>query len=391
MNFFKNLEQSFRKLNHRRIHLFRHLRTDLLLCIFNQKNKNRQTVDRPQSVVFLRLDGKLGDTITFSALVYQMIRNCPDIKIHILTRKISLEVYQYLFPELIKKKQIRLHFVEKRIIKIFKTLIEIRSSFFDVMVSTSHILDPQSIIIARFIRAKNKISFLNQNMIFFDQHLTQNFFSIHITERYKKVIESMKLSWFAPAQYSFTVPPGQFEKTSIELEKIKKQKNALSVIVLNSFAGARLRNLNYETTITLIKLLQSELPNTLIISIANSGDHQILKNWQKQAEESSELRPLIKNWILNEETSLLGSAALIALSDLVITPDTSIVHLASALKKPLIALFRPDSGEEQNSKIWSPIGDHFKVIFSEKNDLLGINTIDIRLVSKTANKIINLT
>lgn len=367
------------------------MRTNLLLFVFNKKNRNWQAVSRPNSALFLRLDGKLGDTITFSALIHQMIKNCPDLKIHILTRKISSEVYQCLFPELIKKRQIRLHFVEKRIFKIFKILIELRSSFFDVMVSTSHILDPQSIILARFIRAKNKISFLNQNMIFFDRHISENYFSIHITERYKNVIESMGLSWFSPVQYSFTVPIELIKKTSIELEKIKKEKNAGSIIVLNSFAGARLRNLSFDTTFAIIKSLQSELPNTVVISIANSGDQQILKSWRNLAEQNSELQRHIKNWILTEETTLLENSAAIALCDLVITPDTSIVHLASALKKPLIALYRPDSGDEENSKIWSPLSDNFKVIFSEKNDLLGLNAIDVELITKTAKKIISLT
>ena len=228
-------------------------------------------------------------------------------------------------------------------------------------------------------------------MIFFDQHISENFFAIHITDRYKKVIESMKLSWVLPVEYSFTVPTEQIEKTSTELKKIKKQKNAGLIIVLNSFAGARLRNLSYETTLAIIKSIYGELPNTLVISIANSGDLQILKSWRKLAEQNSELLPFIENWILAEETSLLGSSATIALCDLVITPDTSIVHLASALKKPLIALFRPDSGDEENSKIWSPLGDNFKVIFSEKNDLLGVSAIDIGLVAKSAKKFISLT
>lgn len=390
MNFFKNLEHSFRRLNHRRIQLFRVWRTQVLLFVFNQKNINRQHVARPKSALFLRLDGKLGDTITFSALIQQMIQNCPDLNIHILTRKNSLEVYQCLFPELIKNGQIQLHFVEKNLIKIFKTIYELKPFIFDVMVSTSHILDPQSIILARLIQARNKISFLNQEMIFFDHHIVQDFFTIHITERYKKVIESMGLTWTTPVSYSFSIPAEHIYKVSVELEKIKSQKKARNLIVLNSFAGARLRNLNYETTLAMIKSINTLLPNTLVISIANAGDLQVLKSWRKKAEENDD-RQFIQNWFLTEQTSLLESSAVIALSDLVITPDTSIVHLASALNKPLIALFRPDEGAEKNSKIWSPLGENYKMFFSEKNELLGINAVDVGLIAQTAKKIISLT
>ena len=391
MNFFKNLELSFRKLNHQRIQLFRIGRTQFLRVLFNTTNKDRKAVDQLTTVVFLRLDGKLGDTITFSAFVQQMVKNCPQLEIHILTRKNSSEVYQYLFPELMKNQQIILHFVDKNIFKIYKTLNDLKPIIFDALISTSHILDPQSIILARFIRAKSKISFLNTDMKFFDQFVTRNFFSMHITERYKNVVQFLKLNWTEPAQYSFVVPQQQLETTSQFLEKIKKQKNCDKIIVLNSFAAARLRNLNFETTLTIIKLLSDKIPTAVIASIANSGDLKILKNWRSQAETDPRFQGFIKNWFFSDQTSILDTAAMIDLSDLVITPDTSIVHLASALKTPLIALFRPDTGTEENSKIWSPIGSNFKVLFSQKNDdILGLNTIDTGTVTDAAKNIINM-
>ena len=84
--------------------------------------------------------------------------------------------------------------------------------------------------------------------------------------------------------------------------------------------------------------------------------------------------------------SLLDLAALIDNLDLIISPDTSIVHMACAFKKPLVAVYN------QNIKlfeIWHPISDCNYVVFSEYEDSLkSINVEDI--IKKTFKLIENI-
>ncbi|MGL6099176.1 MAG: glycosyltransferase family 9 protein, partial [Fusobacteriaceae bacterium] len=51
-------------------------------------------------------------------------------------------------------------------------------------------------------------------------------------------------------------------------------------------------------------------------------------------------------------------------SDYVVSPDTSIVHIAAAFKKKMTAIYRADSLEDMNSKLWAPNYKEARQIFS---------------------------
>jgi ADP-heptose:LPS heptosyltransferase len=81
--------------------------------------------------------------------------------------------------------------------------------------------------------------------------------------------------------------------------------------------------------------------------------------------------------------SVLDLAVIIDNLDLIISPDTSIVHMACAFKKPLVAIYRKDM---MLFDIWHPISDCNYVVFSDYEDSLkSINVGDI--VNKTSRLI----
>ena len=70
--------------------------------------------------------------------------------------------------------------------------------------------------------------------------------------------------------------------------------------------------------------------------------------------------------------SILDVAALIEAVDLVISPDTSIVHIACAFSKPLVSIY---TANITNINKWHPISESNEVVFSKYNDSLKeINT-----------------
>lgn len=79
-------------------------------------------------------------------------------------------------------------------------------------------------------------------------------------------------------------------------------------------------------------------------------------------------------YILAGRTNLKGLGALLKLVDLVISADTGIMHLASSLKTPLIALFGPT-----HPKITGPRGEGFiEIIHKEKNCKLPCYKLDCK-------------
>ncbi|MDA8905289.1 hypothetical protein N9I58_02360 [Candidatus Thioglobus sp.] len=73
--------------------------------------------------------------------------------------------------------------------------------------------------------------------------------------------------------------------------------------------------------------------------------------------------------------SVLDLAAIVDAVDLIISPDTSIVHMACALKKPLVAIYRD---RVSNFDKWYPISDCNHIVFSKyKDSLKGIDISNI--------------
>jgi ADP-heptose:LPS heptosyltransferase len=80
--------------------------------------------------------------------------------------------------------------------------------------------------------------------------------------------------------------------------------------------------------------------------------------------------------------SILEAAALIDAMDLVISPDTSIVHIACALNKPLVSIY---TANKNNFDKWYPISSSNKVIFSEH-----ISSLESLDISKIIDSSLNL-
>ena len=82
-----------------------------------------------------------------------------------------------------------------------------------------------------------------------------------------------------------------------------------------------------------------------------------------------------KNLYFLSANSIFEVAEIIRNCDFVITPDTSIVHIASCFNKPIVALFH---NELRVLERYSPLSDKRKIIISkETNSFEGIEPADI--------------
>jgi ADP-heptose:LPS heptosyltransferase len=95
---------------------------------------------------------------------------------------------------------------------------------------------------------------------------------------------------------------------------------------------------------SLIGKLQKAYPDVQIILL----DHR------------NEIRlPLPEKVRINPFKTLHHAMALIADADLVISPDTSVVHMAAAWRKPLVAIYKD---VRMNNRLWAPGYDNARQI-----------------------------
>ncbi|MDR2399387.1 MAG: glycosyltransferase family 9 protein [Endomicrobium sp.] len=310
-------------------------KTSLVKLILDKKiNKPNRTltIESIKSIIFFRTDDKIGDTVVSSFLYREIKRKYPYIKIIVCCGKNNKEILKY------NKNTDELYEVSGCLFKdifVFKILkaqsISLAVDFSTFNPKFNHLL-MLCIISAKFLIGFNKTSYK-----MYDLSINENFFSVHITDMYKYVLNLLKIE---NPDLKYELPlPSKEEKVALELISNCKYKHK---IVINPFSASKHRKLSINKLKELINLIENSFDCCIFIVCKQ-------KNKEKVAFLESD------KTIIASFRSILESAALIKYSDIIITPDTSIVHIASAFDKKTIALYCDYSDfYEKIDIIWGP-------------------------------------
>ena len=126
------------------------------------------------------------------------------------------------------------------------------------------------------------------------------------------------------------------------LKKLKHKK----IVVFNPFAASKHRNINLENIVKIGKIILEDKDNILIF----------IGEEKRKKELENVMKELGNNTFFPELKDIMETSYLISKADLIITPDTSIVHIAAAFKRKLIAIYRLDGKAENeiNRYLWGP-------------------------------------
>lgn len=340
------LGQEIRKLNHWRIDAGRALLLKIIRFIFDRPNQQPSTSSNEVAkILVLRLDGKLGDCITSTGFLRALHHAFPKAQIFVLTAPQTATIYKS-FPFLTVVP------VKKGLLGSLKVWWNLRRQTFDVSVNTSHIMIARTVFLIAALRSHKKISFNCPDYPLFSDHALFDPMQDHVTSRYQKVLQILG---HPNEDLSYEIPITAAAQRTADQELAALEGSPF--VVINSFAGARFRNFNEKTTVALVKHFLKIYPDHKIVSIGNWGDLNIIKEWQQKHQ--------IENWFSFPSCGdIFVNCRLIEKAQLVVSPDTAIVHIACALKKDLLAVYRTDTTAEKNSRIWAPYGCRHKVILS---------------------------
>ena len=374
-----SLDQKIRQLNHRRIDFFRAIKLHLtyLFCRVVQTDFVRSQPQPPHFLV-LRLDDKLGDSITSTGFLKCLKNSDASAKVTVVAGPQTVELYK------------RLNFVDqvfesrKGVVNTLQLLKKLKKEEnFSALINTSHILNPRTLFLTAALKSVRKISFGNSRIHIFSDFINIDFLKEHVTGRYKKVLDLLGIR-FQDGDLKYRVQIADQAKADVKPALEHFKTNGIKLVALNLFAGGKLRNLNREKAHELIHLLVVE-SNLKVVFLANEGDHRILKQWG--------LAQLEGVLALNHLCTLQHNIALAESSDIIVTPDTAWVHIASALDKKLVAIYRDDrDSAEANSVIWAPYLTPFRIVYSQSNLAKphDINDVNLNDVKKAVEQILDI-
>lgn len=356
----------FRELNRKFQDYMRPKRLALGKYIWDKKNTDKKISENNiiekediKSILFLRYDGKIGDMVINTLLFREIKKKYPDIKIGVVSRGGATEIIKNN-----KNIDVIYNYSKKRpdIKKLSKKISEDK---YDLLIDFSENLKVNQMMFINLCKAKFNMGINKENWNLFDTSLKKVDYNFHISKLYNDILEKLGIY---NADLSYDIWLSEEDKKVAEVIKGE-------YIVFNPYAASKHRSFNAEKSLEISKTILEKRKENLVL--IGTKDHIEELEYIKVKLGERVLIPKLKGIL--EVASVIGKA------NLIVTPDTSIVHIGVAYDKDILGVYRKEK-PDKNSILWGPNSKKAKVIFVEENVKKGqeidINKVDINKIKK---------
>ncbi len=323
---------------------------------------------------------KIGDTIMLFALIREIKKHNPSINIDILAGKDN----SFMFDN---NPYISEVFTLYKWVKFKKSIFElkkIRSVNYDLIIDISS-TKFGNLLYLKLLNSKYMVTLKSSNRynisnnkcydlvlkILPRQHILDHFFSvlnlfsIQFDPSMKRLDIYLKDNTLLKAK--------QFIKRVVP----KKEKSVL----LNIDASSQSRSISTKDLQKIILDMADTFHKTTFIIISIPKRRKEIQAFL----DTKQYDNVLLSYLL---VDIFDVMALISNVDIVITPDTSIIHIASALKKPFIGIY---SQNPTNFSRFSPIAKNYKLVFAPNTKENSIQDFDHQLLLKTLKDMLHET
>ena len=328
-----------------------------------------------KSILFLRYDGKIGDMIVNSLMFREIKKVYPDIKIGVVARGAAIDIIK----DNPNVDRIYEYYKDRK--KIKDLALKIKEEKYDLLIDFSEMLRVNQMMLINLCGARINIGLDRKDWELFDLSIEsgKDFkWTEHITKRYLAYLIKLGLKK-ENINISYDIYLKDEKKYEVFFNEIKESKK----IILNPYGASKHKSFSIETLENIITYLKDK---DIAIILTYFGD------------KYKELEFLEKKYkyvyIPKKIESILDTAILIKKSDYVISPDTSIVHIASAFNKKMITVYPPKGGKYGvDHLVWAPKSEYSRVIFCKDKvgtyDEIDINTFNMEEMKEEILKLIN--
>ncbi|WP_405354023.1 glycosyltransferase family 9 protein [Fusobacterium vincentii] len=329
-----------------------------------------------KSILFLRYDGKIGDMVVNSLMFREIKKVYPNIKIGIVARGAAIDIIKDN-PNVDK---IYEYYKDRK--KIKDLALKIKEEKYDLLIDFSEMLRVNQMMLINLCGARINIGLDRKDWKLFDLSIEsgKDFkWTEHITKRYLAYLIKLGLKK-ENIDISYDIYLKNEKKYEIFFNKIKENKK----LILNPYGASKHKSFSIETLENIINYLKDK--DIAIILVYFGDKYKELELLEKKYKYI---------YIPEKIESILDTAILIKKSDYVISPDTSIVHIASAFNKKMITVYPPKGGKYGvDHLVWAPKSEYSKVIFCKDKtgnyDEIDINTFNFDEMKKEILKILEL-
>ena len=349
------------------------LKASFLKLISNHKIRPLNVNIAPKFLILMHQN--IGDMIVCSPILRELKLAFPDCNLQVLASQTNKEIAQanpYIDNVIVYKNQWH---------RLLPLLIKLRNDKFDFAVELEAKIITKVILMLRVIQPKCILSVSKREGRYgIDPqgvHPYDYYTNVKLNHQRDTCIDILRLLKIncTNKKYDFFYLEKNRRESLLFLSTFESKKIIIGLNITGSSFEQRISSNDVEK---ILLGLRSISDNIIIILLHKPSDIE----W-------------VNDLILNDKSSyvfpsyptesILDVAAIVDSVDLVITPDTSIVHIACAFNKPLIAIYKKDM---EGFEAWKPKSKCNHVVFSE--DFESLNYIDIDSVINKSSELIKI-
>jgi heptosyltransferase-3 len=299
---------------------------------------------RVKRIALVRI-GKIGDLIVTNFAIRKVRATFPSALILLVTLPRNRKLLQY------SKDVDRIRFFHKSV-DILPLLLTLRHFHADLLLDFNDNPSSTSALIARYSGSMLKVGFEFPN--------NRSFLSVgvecpvkehsHITQRLRKIPEAIGIR-FEESEIVPSMTLGEREASDVSRHLATIRRSSGLLIAVNVSAGDPGRYWPVDRWKQLLSAISVENQTAQFILLCAPGDENITAEAGSVLPSSRVLFPAHRTFH--------HFAAYIAKSQLLLSPDTAAVHIASAFGVPVVGLY---PAVEWNFQSWRPIGTLYEAI-----------------------------
>jgi ADP-heptose:LPS heptosyltransferase len=330
------------------------------------KIKKIQLTDSPKFLILMHQN--IGDMIVCSPILRELKKAYPKCNLQVIASKNNHEIAT-TNPNIDV-----VHIYENKWNKLLPLLIKLRANHFDISIELEAKIVTRVILMLRIIRPscilsvskrEGRYGIRPQDFSSYDFYTDQKL--NHQRDTCLDILRLLDIKC-SKKNYDIFYHPKHKERATIFLKNFKSNDIIVGLNISGSSQEKKIFDDDVKKIITGLHALNKKIKIILLHKpdFKESIDRLISNENKSYAFPSYSTK------------SILDVAALVDSLDLLITPDTSLVHIACAFNIPLLAIYRNDPVAFE---AWHPKSSNHFVVFSD--DIDSLNSIDTdEIVSK---------
>jgi ADP-heptose:LPS heptosyltransferase len=348
-----------------------------LLKLITKKKKNDFNVKLSKKVLMLRYD-RIGDMIITTPIFREFKSKYPDVEINVLASKVNSTIIK-------NNEHVDNIYINHKnnFFLDLPVLLKLRAQKIDVCFEFDHSVIRHAILRLKIINPKKIISVKKEGRYGVSGE-DLNIYDFYTEKKKNEHFRNIWLETLSP----FGIKP-KSNKYDIYLDKENENK---ADEYLKKFKDKFLIGINLEGVIKGKKITSGELIHICngLIKLNKNIQIIIISEPIKEKSLNKEINKMNLNFVSKSytTTTILDASALIKRLNLIITPDTSIVHVASTFNIPVISIHEKNY---ESYKLFSPTSELNRTIFSDsKNSLSGFSVDDLLRASKEIMELVKI-